>query len=260
MLPLELGTAVAEQHVADRIDACEARLADVQSRVARLKRRPPHRLGVTRAALVVSASVFLTAAASEGTRVRAPFEVVNEANKVVFTVTDVGDYGFTLKGDGGSIFGGVKVGNSFLRVRAPLQASPSASRAGGGGSVSSGSRGPSDMTTEAVFGQVGGKAPAVTLRTLGKLRLSIAVDGIPSLSMSGGAVNMSESTSGGGLLQLGDSHGDEKVAFVVGKNGLGIVRAQPVGNVGVNVPETGIFRFGTGLPSSEICGVGCSGK
>lgn len=216
--------------------------------IAALQQGVRRRLGIART-LVVAVAAICIAAAPVGTRVRAPFQVVDSAGKPLFTVTDVGDYGFLLHDASGSqvVRGAVKDNTSSIRVRTPQRSAATPGRSGK----------PADPAAEVVMGQIGGATPAIDFRTDGTLRVGIAVaDGKPALNMGKGIVNITQNESGGGLLQLGAVDGTEVVGFVVDGD-VGVVRAQPVGHVGVNLPRTGIF-LGTGLPSTVICGIGCS--
>lgn len=234
-----------------RLTRLEVELARSRSELMALESRPLEGVGLPRAALVLVAALGLGAAPpTDGTRATAPFVVVDDSNRSILEVR--ADPADPRKPGSGPIHS-----LAIYRNGEPVILAVARDKSSFWKTVSE------DGNTVAVIGQEDGTRPAMYLRTGGAYNNRVAVvviDDKPAFNMSNergkAIVNVTQGESGGGLLQLGGPDGNEIVAATIHPPGVGIVRAQPVGRAGVNVPKTGIIR-GTGLPATFICGKGC---
>jgi len=192
-------------------------------------------------AIAVAASILI-AAAPKGTRVRAPFVVVDDANVPVFSIRD-------------------ESGNHTMAVyNVKGQPVVVASTPGNSSLIKMQS---TNLSTNVALAIEAAKTPLLLLRTGGahNNRVAAAVlDGKPTLNLFNpagiGIINLTVGEANGGLFQLADAQGHEIAAATVSPAGVGIVRTRPLGDAGVRLPKTGIIR-GTGLPQTFICWLRC---
>ena len=225
----------------------EARLIAAQSNLRRLHTASQGSLGLGQALLLVILSAMLTAAAPSLSRATAPFRVVDAAGKPIFEVDAAPPedpsnpyHSWRLYDSAGEVVVAAAAPgkSSFFKIES------------------------ADRNTVTVLGQQDADLPLLALRSGGafKNRVVVAVeDQKPSLGMANAAGNIIvnlEQGEHGGALQLAGPEGYEVVGMGVHEPGVGIVRAQPVGNAGVNVPRTPLFK-GLGMSGTFICGLGC---
>jgi hypothetical protein len=165
--------------------------------------------------------------AGKGLKIRAPFEVVDDADKTIFAVR--ADPRGLILVDG--------QGRTMVAASALAEGGFVKALAG-------------DGSLQTVMG-VNGKVAAFVLRQGGQTRgtLAIAEDGKPVLNMSNDnlvtVVALTQGKSGGGYLSLGTATGASAVEAGTTPQGVGLVRALPVGNPGAGL---------VGMPGTFIVG------
>jgi hypothetical protein len=214
---------------ADKADRAE--LAALQKQVANLSQQVMAAAEAARAAAVNNGSaasrVVAPSKGSAASRVVAPFEVVDARGKPILTVREE-PRSMQLLDDKGQIVVAVSAlaAGGFVKARA------------------------GDGSLETVMG-VNHKYAGFVLRQGDNARgsFSIAEDGKPIINMSNdnfvNVVALAQGASGGGYLQLGDASGNAMVEALTTSDGIGLVRAYPLGT-----PGAGLI----GLPGTFILG------
>jgi hypothetical protein len=225
------GGYVSEEMLELHVERLESRLAAAKSDLRLIRDKSQRSWSAAPVALAMVAVFVLTAAAPLPPRVKAPFQVLDSAGKMIFKVTEGGaDRGFT-------------VFNADEKTALVASAGPT---------ISSFKAFSPDHKLQAAMGVVAGTSPAFSLRSEGVYSQSIIMevdDGKPSLRMwnSNGAeiVKVTEGDAGGGALLLRDSKGKDAVLFGVSSKDAGKVVTYPNGLAGGAM---------VGLYSSMICG------
>jgi hypothetical protein len=233
----ELMMANAEDGLYTRIEQLESAVATATTDLERLRSATHTAAVIRRAACAVAAALVAIAATPAGTRIVAPFRVVDGSGKLIAAVL-TNPARFLVYNEAGTEALQVVGGNSsFFKALSP------------------------NGRTVTVMGVDSGKTPLISLRTAGghNNRLALAVaDGKSSLVMSSKAdisiVDIGEGAHGGAF-QLSDAGGTLAVEAGITPTGVGVVRTHPQGNMtGGNFVGAGIL----GLPTSTICGAGCN--
>jgi hypothetical protein len=224
------GAPAAENTDAAELTALRQRVAALSEQLATTQREAGSRadaLAQRIAALEASPRNPSAKPNQPATRVVAPFEVVDPAGKTILAVR-ASPRGLTLLDDQG---------------RTIVAASALAS----GGFVKALA---ADGTLQTIMG-VNGKFAGFVLRDGDQSRgtLAIAEDGKPILNMSNDnhvvVVALTQAASGGGYLQLGNAAGSSTVEAGTTADGVGLVRAYPLGNPGAGL---------VGMPGTFIIG------
>jgi hypothetical protein len=217
-----------------RLDSLDARMSEAEADLAQLRRRsrPVPRTLWAMAALV-GALVFLTVGAAPlaESPAKAPFEVVDENNKIILRIAEERSLAVFRPQDQQTpalIASAPAEGHAFFKVQA------------GQGQV-------------AVLGVAAGKTPEMELRSGGVSKVLIAAEGgKPSLELLNGKtplLQLGQGERGAGRLQIEDASGKIMVQAGTTPNGVGAVSTY------TQAPPGGQF---VRVPNSFICGVGCA--
>jgi hypothetical protein len=202
-----------------RVEALSEQVATADRKTAALTQRL--------AALEAAPRTPAAKSSQVGSRVIAPFEVVDKAGKTIFAVKAEPRGLVLLDGQGRTVVASSALpAGGFVKARA------------------------ADGSLETVMG-VNGKYAGVILRQGDKARGSFAIaeDGKPILNMTNDnfvtVLALTQGSTGGGYLTLGNASGESTVEAGTTAEGVGLVRAFPLGNPGAGL---------VGMPGTFILG------